>query len=63
MSSLPLLTRAAEHGSTFALTKRAGSHPPLGLLAPLPVPQPGRMPTRAPGPNEQYGFHFDIRKC
>jgi Fe-S-cluster-containing dehydrogenase component/DMSO reductase anchor subunit len=61
MPSLPLLTRAAEHGSTFALTKRAGSPPPLGLLAPLP--QPGRMPTRAPGAGEQYRFHFDMGKC
>ncbi len=51
---LPLLKRATEDGVTFALTP----------VRPAPASQPSvRMPARAPGPGEQYRFHFDMGKC
>ena len=60
--SLPLLKRAADDGVTFVLTRRAGlqarSREPGGVL---PLEQ--RMPSRPPGPGEQYRFHFDMRSC
>ena len=58
MPSLPLLTRATEDGVTYALTTRR-SPPRPERISPLD----GRMPDRAPGPGEQYRFHFDMRKC
>ena len=57
-SSLPLLTRAAEGGVTFALTRRTASSGLTGRAT-----SESRMPDRAPGPGEQYRFHFDMRKC
>ena len=58
MQALPLLTRVSEDGATFALTRRATPASPMtiGLLE-------QRMPDRAPGPGEQYRFHFDMGKC
>src|SRR6185437_6246419 len=53
--SLPLLSRATEDGVTFLLTPRTRSTPDAA-----PVP---RVPTRAPGPGEQYRFHVDMGKC
>jgi len=53
--SLPLLTRATEDGVTFMLTPRTAAPP---SAAPAP-----RMPTRTPGPGEQYRFHVDMGKC
>ena len=53
--SLPLLTRATEDGVTFMLTPRPAAPP---SAAPAP-----RMPTRTPGPGEQYRFHVDMGKC
>jgi Fe-S-cluster-containing dehydrogenase component/DMSO reductase anchor subunit len=64
LSSLPLLARAAEDGAIFALT-RARPSGVEGLPSRLerPMPPVDRMPGRAPGPGEQYRFHFDMRKC
>ena len=69
--ALPLLKRVADDGVTFVMTPRAGVRPAAfggglpgltrdagGVLAPEP-----RMPSRAPGPGEQYRFHFDMRRC
>jgi Fe-S-cluster-containing dehydrogenase component/DMSO reductase anchor subunit len=72
---LPLLERATPDGLTFALTRRSvtGSATATALrarhderipLAPIGAPlADGRMPERAPGPGEQYRFHFDMKKC
>jgi len=54
--SLPLLTRVSEDGVTFMLTPRTAT-PPASVT---PTP---RMPSRAPGPGEQYRFHVDMGKC
>ena len=58
--SLPLLTRTTEADARFVLT-------PM-LRAPLPSTSvadttAARMPSRTPGPGEQYRFHFDMGKC
>ena len=60
--ALPLLKRATEDGVTFVLTpvKRHGSAAAAGAV---PSARPPRMPLRAPGPGEQYRFHFDMGKC
>src|SRR5215467_10023040 len=61
--SLPLFTRAAEDGVTFVLTPdttRRPAHEPSQNMRPGPA---SRMPARAPGPDEQYRFHVDMRKC
>ena len=51
---LPLLKRVTEDGVTFVLSP----------VRPTPTVEPSvRMPTRAPGPGEQYRFHFDMGKC
>ncbi len=72
---LPLLERATPDGLTFALTRRSvtRSATPTALrarhderipLAPIGARlADGRMPERAPGPGEQYRFHFDMKKC
>ncbi len=52
--TLPLLTRATEDGERFGLS----SEPPMPLAGPVI-----RMPTRVPGPGEQYRFHFDMGTC
>jgi len=66
---LPLLTRAQEDGDVFRLTTAT----PTALLAAMdhaetsqvsfcgPGAQ-GHIP-HAPGPGEQYRFHFDMTKC
>ena len=54
---LPLLERATENGTTFALTRHVT---PGARLLPVVA---DRMPSRAPGSGEQYRFHFDMRKC
>ena len=54
---LPLLERASENGTTFALTR----HVTPGART-LPVVA-DRMPARTPGPGEQYRFHFDMTRC
>ncbi len=53
---LPLLKRASEDGATYMLT-------PAGAPRPGVVPSAARIPMRAPGPGEQYRFHFDMGKC
>src|SRR5215207_7805623 len=56
--SLPLLTRTIEHDARFVLT-------PVGVR-PAAVTAPaaeGLMPSRTPGPGEQYRFHFDMGRC
>ena len=72
---LPLLERATPDGLTFALTRRSvtrsatatalrARHDERIPLAPIGAPlADGRMPERAPGPGEQYRFHFDMKKC
>jgi formate dehydrogenase iron-sulfur subunit len=61
MASLPLLSRASEDGVTFLLTPRAR---PATVPEPASVPsRPALMPDRAPGPGEQYRFHFDMSQC
>jgi Fe-S-cluster-containing dehydrogenase component/DMSO reductase anchor subunit len=57
--NLPLLKRASEDGVTFLLTPASPFVSPSGgTLAPS-----SRIPARAPGPGEQYRFHFDMGKC
>ena len=61
--SLPLFTRAAEDGVTFVLTPdttRRSAREASQNARPAPA---SRMPLRAPGPDEQYRFHVDMRKC
>jgi Fe-S-cluster-containing dehydrogenase component/DMSO reductase anchor subunit len=59
--SLPLLKRAADDGVTFVLTRRTGvDAKPPAVGAPT---REARMPWRAPGPGEQYRFHFDMGRC
>ena len=58
---LPLLKRAADDGVTFVMTRAAVR--PAGLRREGEVPIDRRMPARAPGPGEQYRFHFDMRRC
>src|SRR4029450_8445058 len=36
---------------------------PAGLRREGEGPVDRRMPARAPGPGEQYRFHFDMRRC
>src|SRR5438105_5555420 len=55
--SLPLFTRATENGPTFMLTPRASEPAPVDVVA------ASRMPSRPPGPGEQYRFHVDMGKC
>jgi formate dehydrogenase iron-sulfur subunit len=71
VSSLPLLTRVAEDGVTFVMTPRVGLRP-AGSRPGLPgssnaaggaLALDGRMPSRAPGPGEQYRFHVDMGRC
>lgn len=54
---LPLLERAAPHDGLFCLT-------PLGRsnAAPSQLETP-RIPSRLPGPGEQFRFHFDMARC
>ncbi len=59
--SLPLLTRVTEDGATFALTRRNPSLPSRAARAMDTLES--RMPTRLPGPGEQYRFHFDMGTC
>ena len=54
--SLPLLKRAADDDATFVLTRRTS-------LNVRPRAPEARMPSRAPGPGEQYRFHFDMGRC
>jgi formate dehydrogenase iron-sulfur subunit len=61
--SLPLVTRAAENGVTFVLTPNLPRLSPRDALPTPPLAAAPRMPLRAPGPDEQYRFHVDMRKC
>ena len=67
--TLPLLERATEDGVTFAITPR-GRVPAAPLTPDDPSEATRRaghaatlMPARAPGPGEQYRFHFDMGTC
>lgn len=53
---LPLLERATENGSMFAL----GLPSATSGLVPFPAPL---IPERKPLPGEQYRFHFDMNQC
>jgi formate dehydrogenase iron-sulfur subunit len=58
---LPLLNRAQEGGSAFHLTTAPdAAEAPLGLLC--GTGSRDRVPP-APGPGEQYRFHFDMTRC
>ena len=59
---LPLLKRATEDGVTYVLTP-AGRAPVSLPGGAVPMSAPARVPLRAPGPGEQYRFHFDMGKC
>src|SRR5215470_11691462 len=61
--SLPLLSRANEDGVMFVLTPRTTPRPSQDVSTTLPLPVTPRMPLRTPGPEEQYRFHVDMRKC
>jgi len=61
--SLPLFKRAAEGGVTFMLTPETTRLPGRDVSAADPLPVVSRLPLRAPGPDEQYRFHVDMRKC
>jgi formate dehydrogenase iron-sulfur subunit len=70
--SLPLLKRVADDSLTFVMTPRAAAIPGgsrRGLDPGLDDTGSGvlaldrRMPSRAPGPGEQYRFHVDMRRC
>jgi Fe-S-cluster-containing dehydrogenase component/DMSO reductase anchor subunit len=63
LMSLPLFTRATEDGVTFVLTPDATRLPASDPSPALPLAATPRMPLRAPGPDEQYRFHVDMRKC
>ena len=56
--ALPLLKRATEDGVTFVLTRNRHPVAEPGRVAPS-----ARVPSRAPGPGEQYRFHVDMRRC
>src|SRR3972149_6913733 len=60
--SLPLLKRVTEDGVTFALTPARPARSPA-RDAGSSAPPLARFPRRAPGPGEQYRFHFDMGKC
>ncbi len=58
---LPLLARAQEGDSVFHLaTARGIAEMPAGSFC--AAGSHGRLP-RAPGPGEQYRFHFDMTRC
>ena len=61
--SLPLIERAENDGITFVLrpSRPRGADQRLYEIA-LPAVAP-RIPQRAPGPGEQYRFHFDMTQC
>jgi formate dehydrogenase iron-sulfur subunit len=67
---LPLLTRMQEDGSVFHLTTAAPTASSAASFDDAEIMQgglcgistQGRVP-RAPGPGEQYRFHFDMTKC
>jgi len=65
--TLPLLKRVADENVTFVMTPRLGVRPAAALAlvdtAGAARSLAGRMPSRAPGPGEQYRFHFDMSAC
>jgi len=65
--TLPLLKRVADENVTFVMTPRLGVRPAAALAlvdtAGAARSLAGRMPSRAPGPGEQYRFHFDMSRC
>jgi len=76
--SLPLFKRVADDSVTFVMTPRSSARTGVaGLLSGVdagfeheldaadvrPQTLADRMPSRAPGPGEQYRFHVDMRSC
>jgi DMSO reductase iron-sulfur subunit len=67
---LPLLDRVQEDGDVFHLTTATSKASSIATLDDAPasavsfcgVSTQGRVPP-APGPGEQYRFHFDMTKC
>ena len=67
-ASLPLLRRASDDGGTFVLVTPKSRRGESWVADLLPREHEGtgieaRMPGRAPGPGEQYRFHFDMGAC
>ena len=56
------MKRVTEDGVTFALTPARSVRSPA-RDAESSAPPLARFPRRAPGPGEQYRFHFDMGKC
>ena len=52
---------AGERAAGVALRERHERVPASPVVEPHSAD--GRMPERAPGPGEQYRFHFDMKKC
>jgi Fe-S-cluster-containing dehydrogenase component/DMSO reductase anchor subunit len=61
--SLPLLKRVGDDDVAFVMTPRPAVARPGGRQALTGVGLVERMPSRLPGPGEQYRFHFDMRRC
>ena len=60
---LPLLKDAAELGDVLVVTKRGAPGCASGICVPVEPETSKLVPLRAPGPGEQYRFHFDMSKC
>ncbi|HEV2273550.1 MAG TPA: DmsC/YnfH family molybdoenzyme membrane anchor subunit [Acidobacteriaceae bacterium] len=60
---LPLLERSTESGEMFLLTTHRVPESAEPACSCVELPQQNLTPLRAPGPGEQYRFHFDMTKC
>jgi formate dehydrogenase iron-sulfur subunit len=60
---LPLLQHATQSGERYLLTTEGASGCATGLCVPVEQEAGTLLPLRAPGPGEQYRFHFDMSKC
>src|SRR6188508_3684149 len=58
--SLPLLARTRDHDQRFALSPVSLPGTEARDTAPM---LRSRVPSRMPGPGEQYRFHFDMSRC
>jgi len=60
---LPLVEQAEKDGIRFVLSRPWTSASEARLYEIEPPPIAPRIPQRAPGPDEQYRFHFDMEQC
>ena len=60
---LPLLHHATESGERYRLTVDGASGCAGGVCVPVAEEAGKLVPLRAPGPGEQYRFHFDMSRC